>query len=140
MLTTDYFLVVLVCLFGHDRRNLEVFSRRRRRGLPLEACRIPRIRPRDLPVLQRPEEVERRKDVGEGEDRRSGRRRYVENLELGRIRVVAARDAHVSEDELREEGQVEPDEHENRREAREAFRIETARHLRPPEVDTSEVG
>ena len=71
---------------------------------------------------QRPGEVDQRQQVADRQHAGAGRREQVEHLELRRIRVIAARHALDAQQELREEGQVEADEHEHRGDARPAPR------------------
>src|ERR671919_1390629 len=54
------FRVVLLRAVGNDRRRVEVLGRRRRRGVPLEAYRAPRIVAALLAVAHRPDEVKER--------------------------------------------------------------------------------
>src|SRR6476661_1412408 len=130
---------VLVRLFDVRRHLDEVLGQRRRLRAPLEARRAPRIRPRDLAVLERPEEVDDRQQVAEAEDTGARRRHHVQHLELVGIHVVAARHAHVAEDELREEREVEADEHQDGADARPELRVHAPGDLGPPEVQAGQV-
>src|SRR5258706_3059046 len=89
----------------HARRRVEVVRRRRRRRLPFEPPRLPWVGARDRAVAERPEEINERQHVADGEDRRARRRQDVQHLELRRGDVGAARDAEIAENELREERQ-----------------------------------
>src|SRR5437867_10868870 len=97
-----------------DRGPLEVLARRGRRRLPLEAGRVPRVRGCRLAVAQRPDEVAHGQHVAQAQDRRACGRQHVQYLELVRIRPVAAWHAEVAEHELREAGQVEAEEDDDR--------------------------
>src|ERR1035441_1240798 len=77
--------------------------------------------------------------MADGQHAGTGGRQHVQHLKLGRILPVAARHADVAENELGEEGQVEADEHEQRRKFCPAFRIHAAADLRPPEMHASEI-
>ena len=101
---------IVVRALGHDRRLREVLCRRRRRRLPLQAGRAPRVRAGRLAVPQRPDEIHHRQQIAHAENRRAGRRQHVQHLELRRIRVIPARHPEIAEQELREERQVEADE------------------------------
>src|SRR5215831_11291329 len=102
---------VVVGLVRHDRRLFEVMYRRRRGGLPFQPGRAPGICARHLAVLERPGQIDERHQVAHRQDARAGRGENVEDLELVGVDVIAARHAHVAEDELREEGKVESEEH-----------------------------
>ena len=67
--------------------------------------------PATCAVLERIEEVDHRQQVAEAEHGRARRRHHVQHLDFVRIRVVAARHAEVADHELREEREVEADEH-----------------------------
>src|ERR1700688_1256280 len=105
---------VLVRLLVDHHRVVEVEGGRRRGGRPLQPLRAPRVGPRLLAVEQRVEEVAERQEVADTQDRGAGGREHVPHLELGRVLTVAARHAEGAEDDLREEGQVEADEDEQR--------------------------
>src|SRR5512139_3240255 len=51
---------VVICLFGDDRRLLEVVRGRRRRHRPLESGRAPRVRAGTGSLALRPHQVEQR--------------------------------------------------------------------------------
>ena len=53
--------------------------------------------------------------------------------------MISPRHSEVTQDKLREERQVESDEQNNGGDARQEFRIQTSRNLRPPEVDTTQI-
>src|SRR5438105_1856188 len=59
-------LRVIVSFFGDHWGLVEIVLVRRRRHLPFQPGSAPRIRPGDLAVLQRPDEVDRRQDVAKG--------------------------------------------------------------------------
>src|SRR5260370_39481782 len=77
-------------LHGHVRRLSEVMICRRRTGGPLETRSLPGIRARDFAELQRPDEVDRRQNEADGQDRSAGAGENVEHLKFRRIRGVAA--------------------------------------------------
>ena len=85
-------------------------------------------------------EVDHRQQVADGEHRGAGGGEDVQHLELRRVGVIAARHADVAEQELREEGQVEADEDQQRRQARPPLGIHPAGDLRPPVVQAGHVG
>src|SRR6185437_6890286 len=60
--------VVAVGGFGHDRRAWEIVRRRRRRGLPFEPGRAPRVRAGTLAVEERPAEIKERQEIGHRQD------------------------------------------------------------------------
>src|SRR5208282_73394 len=106
---------------------------------PLQASGGPGIRVGDLAVAQRPDEVDHGQQIAGGEYAGAGGGEHVQCLELRRILPVAAGHADVAENELREEGQVEADEDEQRGELGPGFGIKAAGHLRPPEMQASEI-
>lgn len=56
----------------------------------------------------------------------------MKDLELGRIGMITPRHAEITEQKLREEGQIEPDESDNRGHLAEELRVKPARNFRPP--------
>src|SRR5271165_84342 len=132
-------LVVVVGFPGHDGLFVEVEGRRRRLRFPFESGGIPRVVRSGLAVTHRPEEVDHGQHVADAENRGSGGREHVQNLKLSRILIVAARHAEISEDELREEREVETDEYDQRSQLRPAFGIELAGNFRPPEMHAAEI-
>src|SRR5208337_824867 len=88
-------LVVVISFPGHDRRLLKIKSRRRRRGLPLQAGSVPGIGFSNGPVTQRPEQVDHGQQVADGEHAGAGGGEHVQHLKFRRILPVAARHAHV---------------------------------------------
>src|SRR5437868_13478952 len=54
--------------------------------------------------------------------------------------MISSRHAQVSEDELRKEGEIEADENNERRKLSPPFRVEAPEHLRPPVVNSAEIG
>src|SRR5215472_16003900 len=67
------FLFVSVRPFSYNRRNFEIVCWRRRRRFPFEAARTPGIGARDRPVTQGPNEIEKRQNIADGENRSSRR-------------------------------------------------------------------
>ena len=53
--------------------------------------------------------------------------------------VITPRHAHVAEQELREECEIEADENDQRGQARPAFGIEPSGNFRPPEMHSAEI-
>src|SRR5205085_2670924 len=72
-------LVVRVRLFGHDRHLAEVVRRRRGGRLPLEPGGAPGVVAGALAPPQRPDQIEQRQAVADGEDRRAGRGHRVQH-------------------------------------------------------------
>src|SRR6185312_12428835 len=107
--------IVAVGHLRHERRAREVALGRRRRGPPFETGGAPRIGSRALAVEDRPREVDERQHVGDREDGCARRREDVPGLQVRRIGVVAPRHTQVTEDELRQKGEVEADEGEDGR-------------------------
>jgi len=62
--------------------------------------------------------------------------RTFQDLELRHVAVIviAARHAHVAEDELREEGEIESDEYDERGQACPTLGIEASGNFGPPEM------
>src|SRR3974390_93418 len=143
---TGYFLLlafeplVVVRFMIHDRNCREILSERRRLRLPLQPGCLPRILAGDLTVFERPGEIEQRQQIAHAEDGCTGGGEDVKHLELRRIRRIAPRHAESSQDELREEGEVESNEGDHGSELRNLLRIHAARPLGPPEVNTGEEG
>src|SRR5581483_5447855 len=54
---------VIIGVVSHHRRRFQFVLRRRRRRLPFKPRAAPRIRPRRLSVLPRPDQVDQRQDV-----------------------------------------------------------------------------
>src|SRR4051812_7905429 len=88
----------------------EVVLGRRRIGLPFEARRRPGVACRFFPAEQRPPEVCERHQVAERKHHGAGGREYVQQLELRRVLVIAARHAEPAEQVLRKEREVEAEE------------------------------
>src|SRR6516162_10316146 len=108
-------VLVVVGFPGHNRCLVKVVRGRRRRRHPLQSHCIPGIWSRFWTVAQRPQEVDHGQHIAHGQDRRSRGGKHVQHLELRRIGVVTAWHTHVAQNELREEGQVETYEHQERR-------------------------
>src|SRR6202161_2350 len=132
--------LVVVISFPGDRGGLvKIKGRRRRGGFPFETSGSPGIVTGERSVAQRPEQVDHGQQITYREDAGAGRREHVQHLKLRRVLPVAARHPKVAENKLRKEGQVETDEHKQRRQLSPSFGIHASGHLRPPEVQTSEV-
>ena len=121
-----------------DGRGLEVVERRRRRGLPLERARAPRVARRAGTGLERGEQVDHRDEYRDAEDERADRRELVKELVLLIVVPVAPRHAARAHHELRQERQVEAEEHARRADLAEALRVHAAGELRPPVVERAE--
>src|SRR5229473_7888802 len=132
-------LVVVIGFPGHDRLLVEVEGRGRRVGLPLQAGGVPWVRWGRLAVAHGPHEVDHGQQVAYGENGRARGRKHVQDLEFGRIRVIAPRHSHVAQDELGEERQVESDEDDERGEFTPALGIHAAGNFGPPEMHPAEV-
>src|ERR1700730_7464269 len=106
------YFVVVVGFPGHDRLFFEVERRGRRRCHPFQARCIPRIVGRGLAVTHRPQEVEHWQEIADTEYGGASGGKYVEHLELWHVAVIgiATRHAKITENKLREEGQVKSDE------------------------------
>src|SRR5437588_9542951 len=98
----------------HHGRVLEIVHGRRRRGLPLEAGRMPWIWSGAPPEEQRPAEIEKRQQVSKRQNRGARGREHVTDLQLGRIDVIAPWHAEHAENELREKCHVEPEKDQDR--------------------------
>src|SRR3546814_19069110 len=62
--------------------------------------------------------------IRERQDRGAGRRQHIQDLKFRRVFVIAARHAMHAQQVLRKERDVEAEEHQDRREASPAFRIQ----------------
>src|SRR5260370_3778026 len=132
-------LCVAVRLFGDDGRFLEIMRGRRRRRLPVQALRAPGIRAGYRPIANGPQQIDERNQVPNPENRGSGGRHYVEQLEFRWIDGVAARHSQIAEHVLRKKGQIEADKNYQCREARPAIVIEPSGYLWTPVVDALEI-
>src|SRR5579862_731847 len=92
-------MLVVVSFPSHDWSFIEVVGGRRRRRHPLQTYRVPGIRRSKLAVTQRPQEIDHRQHIAHGKNRGARGRQHVQHLELRRIGVIAARRAHVAENE-----------------------------------------
>ena len=102
---------VVVRVPGDDRRLVEILFRRRRGRRPLQTDRAPRIRPGLAAELQRVDQIDKRQQLADAEIDAPAVDRTFSTWNSGAIRVIAARHAQIAEDELREERQIEADEH-----------------------------
>ena len=84
-------LVIIIWIGIDARRPQEILLRRRRRRLPFEAGRLPRIVRRPRAEFQRPGEIDERKQVGDRENQRAEAGDDVPGLKHLRIEVIAAR-------------------------------------------------
>src|SRR5271170_3494129 len=101
--------LVVVSLMVHDRSLNKVFGQRRRLNLPLKSCRLPGIVAGNCAILQRPPQIKQRQHVAHPQHRSPRRREHIQHLKLWRIRVIPSRHPEISQDELRQERQIEPD-------------------------------
>src|SRR5208282_3978591 len=83
------YLVVVIGFPGYDRLLVEVEGRGRRLSLPLQARSVPRVRRGWLAVAHGPHEVDHGQQVADGENGRARSREHVQDLEFGRICVIA---------------------------------------------------
>src|SRR6266550_9490577 len=107
---------VLIWRAGDNRSFLKIMFRRRRRGLPFQTGRFPRIGRRFFAMLKRPNKIDQRKQITCAENRSAGAGHYVVNLKLGRISVVPPGHPEVTKNELRKKGEVKSDIHDQSRE------------------------
>src|SRR5579864_2262014 len=131
---------IIVGFVSHHGSNVEVLRRRRRGGLPFETGSVPGISGSEFAVPHRPDEVDGGDEVADGEHRGSGSGQHVINLELFGIGVIAPWHSEIAHDELREEGEIEAEEHDQRGQLGPALGIHAACDLRPPVVKASEIG
>src|SRR5215469_14716496 len=90
---------------------MKVMFRRWRRGLPFQPRRFPRICRGFLPMLQRPDEINQWQQVSDAENRGARARHHIVNLEFRRVGVITPGHTEITEDELREECEIEPEIH-----------------------------
>ena len=119
---------------------LEVEVRRRGGGLPLESRPAPGVGRRPLTPHQGVQEIARHDQEPDHEDERTDRRGLVVGGEALEVVVVAPRHAVAAHHELGEEGEVEADEDQKRRELGPALRVHPPEDLRPPVVDAGKEG
>src|SRR5678809_1760546 len=109
-LNGDLLELVVVVGFPGDGRNLvKVRSGRWRSRHPFQASGTPWVIICNLPVAHRPQEIHHREQGADRQDRCARSGEHVEHLEFWRILPIAPWHAHVAQDELREEGEIEPD-------------------------------
>src|SRR5208282_4657042 len=108
-------LFVVVSFPGYFGGFVKIKSGWRRRGLPLQAGRAPRVVVGDFSVTHGPQEVHHGQNVSHGQNGRARSREHVQHLKFWGILPVAARHSHVAENKLREESEVETGENEQRR-------------------------
>src|SRR6266404_3906509 len=132
-------VIVVIRLPRNFRRDIEIFSNRRRGRLPFEASTGPGIRAGYFTVAHGPSEINHRQQVAKREDGSSGSGHYIEHLKLRRVAGVAPRHAQIAKNKLREEGEIEAQEESNRSDAGQKFRIQLAGNLGPPVVQSADV-
>src|SRR5439155_26677625 len=91
-------------------------------------------------VAHRPQEIHHRQHVPHSQNGGPRGRENVQHLELGRVLPIAAWHSQITEHELREESQVESHEDDERSQLAPGFGIHASGDLRPPEVQTADVG
>src|ERR1700737_2695391 len=97
--------VLVVVGFPIDHRGaLEIESRRRRRGLPLQTGRPPGIGGGNFTVAHRPQEIDHGQQIADGKDRRAGRPEPVQHLELRGILPEPGGTAGTPRDNVRAKG------------------------------------
>src|SRR5262245_48562248 len=82
------FEVIFVRTANDLGRFGKIVDRRRRRSLPFQPRRAPRIGPCPPAVIKRQQEVTQREHVTCRENRRARRRKHVPDLKLGDVLVV----------------------------------------------------
>src|SRR4030095_16592412 len=100
----------------------------------------PRIGSCQCAVLQRPEEVDHRDQIANTQNGGTGSGHHVKHLELWWISMITARHSEVTQNELRKERQIKPEENHQGRKPRPAFRVHASSDLRPPKVHSTEIG
>src|ERR1051326_9521474 len=111
----DPLAAIIVGLFSHHRKFIEIEGWGRwGRFLPFQSFRAPRIW-RGLGAFPPgPCQINDRNQIADAENRCAGARHDVENLKLFRVGMITAWHAQISQDELRKERKIEPDEYHQR--------------------------
>src|SRR5581483_3741193 len=131
--------VVFIGFPRYFRSFFEVECRRRRSGTPLQPSSLPRIVRSRFPITQGPQQINNWQEIANCQNAGACRREHVIDLIFRRILPVTARHPEVSHDELREEGQVEADENDNRGKPAPAFGIHAPGYFGPPEMHSSQI-
>src|SRR5437763_14594632 len=100
---------VVIRLRRYYRRLLEVMRGGRRTGFPLQSRGLPWIRSGNLAIAHGPQQVNRRQERTDRQDRSARAGEHIQHLEPARIRKKAARHSQTPKDELREDGKSEAD-------------------------------
>src|SRR5215471_8772257 len=101
-------LLILVRTVSEDRQLLEIMRWGRRRRIPFEAPRAPRVAPGDPPILQRQRQVDENDHESKEQQGGTCGGCDMQGLKPLRVIVVAPGHSHISEQKLRDEGGVEP--------------------------------
>src|SRR6185295_8169501 len=131
-------LLVVVRRAGDLHLAGEVLRHRRRRRRPLEPARAPRVVSRLAAEAERQHQVDEDDEEAEEQQRRPRRRRHVQRLELLLVRVIPPRHPGVPQQELRDEGGVEPEDDQRRRHQPPPLVVRPPEHLREPVVEAGE--
>src|SRR5207248_4410714 len=110
---------------------------RRRRCLPLQTGRTPWVRSCGAAAFDRPDEINERQQISDAQNGCACCRENIENLKLRRIRVIAPWHSEIAHDELRKERQIKSEKSGQGRQLSPDLRIQTARYLRPPIMQTA---
>jgi hypothetical protein len=127
--------------FGTDRRQcFEVVIRRGRRASPLERLAVPRVVPGDLTLAVGDKKVAHRDQHAHPGDVGADAGQHVEEVptHVGAVGLYPPRHTPEPEVVLREEAQVEPDEHDREAELPQLLAEQAPGHLRVPVVDPGE--
>src|SRR5438477_12882495 len=114
--------------------------RRWRRRLPLQAGCAPRIWPSDATESQRPQKINQRKQISDPKNRCPGGGEDVEQLKLRRIGVVTPWHSEITQNELRKECEIEPDESDHGGEFAGELRIQAPGNFRQPIMQAAHEG
>src|SRR3989442_392456 len=131
---------VVVRVLGDVRDPVEVVGGWRRLGQPLETFRAPGVLLASRAPAQRDHQVDEDDDEAEAEQRGARGGGDVQRLEVFRVLVVAARHPVVAQQELRDEGCIEPEDDERGGHQAPSLVVGAAEHLREPVVKGGEEG
>src|SRR5947199_9814897 len=94
-------------------------------------------------IAHRPNQIDQGNQQTDSEYRRACRRKHVQHLprnQIRRISMIAAWHAHITEHELRREGQIKSDENYKGGKTSPTFRIHPATDLGPPIMQAAKIG
>src|ERR1051326_7821860 len=135
-----FFSGIVVGGFSHDGWNVEVeCGRRRGRLLPLQSFCVPRITGCYGALSPRPGEIDHRNQITDAKNGSPSRRHDMQYLKFRRVRRITPWGTQVTQNELREEGQVESDKHYESCELGPALGIQATCDFGKPEVDPAKV-